>query len=344
MATFVKLTEVADWVEDLYEIQENDIVGWGPPDLAEDEGIPNLHAWQLGARTRILRALADAPVEGAVPASGFMLADTGELFRNNSGATISPTGTSAAALAAAGLVDTGLVSRALARGPVLALAPVFPQIETGDFRLAVTNAGGGSISVDPGQTWIWRGGRRIRADDLPTRTVVTVPLKTYHLVWHAPGTGTATPAATYPAGRLELVDMTALVEAAPQYDSRPDRMLIARIVTNGANAPTITRLANAASLEIGASISFLDATYQDDISPENITAGVDTPVNWSRRPKVALVGMTDITTAAGNDVFEGNSAIEINVVAMPLSRYTVRSVYARTQNGAAGIVRWQAWT
>lgn len=181
----------------------------------------------------------------------------------------------------------------------LRLNPVFPEVETPDGRLSLTDNGNGTLSLDAGQSWIWRGHRRIASDkfDATERTYATVADKTYHLRWHAPGTGTAMPEATYPNGRFELVDMT---EADPpeedaDHDTTFDRMLIARIMTNGANVPTVTALANKAALRavgtVTFSISAMDP-FEDSTRPEDIQNTTVT-LNWARKGFFKFVGSTD---------------------------------------------------
>ena len=131
---------------------------------------------------------------------------------------------------------------------------VFPEIETATNVLAITDNADGMITIDAAQTWLWRGMVRYSSDDfvLADRTLVHAANKTYHLNWHPSGIGIAVPKATYPNGRFELIDMTAAapVETDNNYDSTYDKMLIAKIVTDGANTPTITLLKNKAVMVI----------------------------------------------------------------------------------------------
>lgn len=136
---------------------------------------------------------------------------------------------------------------------------VFPEIETATNVLAITDNTNGTISIDAAQSWMWRGAILISSSDFSSgdRTLSHAASKTYHLRWNASGTGNATPAATYPRGRFEIVDMTAAspVETDTSYDSTYDRMVIAKIVTDGANTPTITLLKNKAVMVIDLNFS-----------------------------------------------------------------------------------------
>ena len=163
---------------------------------------------------------------------------------------------------------------------------VFPEIETADHRLAITDNADGTLTIDVAQTWLWRGMMRFGSDsfNLADRTVTTVSGKTYHLRWHAPGTGTAVPEATYPFGRFELADLTGAApgEIDPVYDSTYDDMLIARVVTDGGNVATITRYANAKNL-----ISSFSFTARGP-GGFGFWSQASVPYNWARTPHTAL--------------------------------------------------------
>jgi hypothetical protein len=147
----------------------------------------------------------------------------------------------------------------------LRLNLTYPEVETSDNRIVVTDNANGTITVAAGQSWIWRGHQRFSTDDflLADRTFATVANKVYHLRWHAPGTGTAIPEATYPKGRFELADMTAAApaESDASHDTTYDRALLAHLQTNGANVVTISALANAAELDLATALSgvFIEA-------------------------------------------------------------------------------------
>jgi hypothetical protein len=144
-------------------------------------------------------------------------------------------------------IDTmeALIAGLTDQAALLGAMRVFPEVESADNRLTFT-AGSAQVAVGAGQSWIWRGGRRLRSDELGTRTVAVTPGTTQLVYWDAPGTGTAVPAASHPAGRLTVT--TPASEADPIHDSSFDRMLVAQVVTSAAGAPTVTPLANAARL------------------------------------------------------------------------------------------------
>ncbi len=119
--------------------------------------------------------------------------------------------------------------------------PIYPEIDTATNKLAIT-ATTGQVVIDAGQAFRHRGHRVVNTTDTASgaRTFATSANKTYHLRWTwASGAGT-----------YSLVDMTAAspVETDASYDSSYDMMLIAKVVTNGANVPTVTALTNKAAL------------------------------------------------------------------------------------------------
>ncbi len=162
--------------------------------------------------------------------------------------------------------------------------PTYPEIQTADNRLALTDDGAGIVKVDTAQTWIWRGLIQLSADDfdLADRSFATAAKKTYHLRWNAPGTGNATAMTDWPNGRFELADLTGATPSEDDliYDSTFDRMLIARIVTDSANVATITTLINKALLNFSAPVHgvLILANAQNSRSEYSVD------LNWSRTP------------------------------------------------------------
>jgi hypothetical protein len=180
------------------------------------------------------------------------------------------------------------------------LQPLFPEIEAAGAVLTFSHASGSLVVGAAGQTWVHRGLRRFGIDQilLADRTFATVANKTYHVRWHAPGTGTATPAATYPNGRFELADLTGAspAEGDPSYDTTFDRMLVARVVTNGSNVATITALLNRARLDVLFNSTGSSTSYGSRSSVPRITGSV----NWSRQVKWRIE-MADADVGVDNE-------------------------------------------
>lgn len=178
-----------------------------------------------------------------------------------------------------------------------AFLPIFPEIETVDGKFALT-ASTGQIVINAGQTWIHRGAFQKSTDvyDPADRTFATVANKTYHLRWRWNGPSTA------PTFHLfDLADSGYNSAASPEthvkFDTTFDDMLIAKIVTNGANALTVTPLVNRAKLDQAVS-----NTDHQPLSPATLNVGtfggpsavpyftnpegVTHTLNWSRRPEI----------------------------------------------------------
>lgn len=181
----------------------------------------------------------------------------------------------------------------------IAFLPIFPEVQTTDGKLALT-ASTGQIVINAGQTWVHRGAFQKTTDDydLAARTFATVANKTYHLRWRWNGPLSA------PAFYLQdLADSgynpDADAETHIRFDTTFDDMLIAKIVTNGANALTVTALVNKAKLFqvvqfSGADIpgaTYIDTTPGDYMSPDGRpmftqSTGPTHTINWSRRPTI----------------------------------------------------------
>ena len=196
---------------------------------------------------------------------------------------------------------------------------IFPEIETADAKLLITDNADGTLTIDAAQTWLWRGVFRFSSDDinLAGRTVTTVANKTYHVRWHAPGTGTAALIETYPYGRIELVDMTGVspTEGDPSYDTTYDNMLVARIVTDGANASTITTFINRASLSFSSFLSVGPGYIGNSAFRSVFTA----TLNWARTPKVWNFSGAVYSNSPGSNTFVHGGANIPNGIS--ISRY-----------------------
>lgn len=154
--------------------------------------------------------------------------------------------------------------------------PIFPEIQTSDGRMNIISPGTGQVRVPGGVNFLHRG---IWLVTTTQTDIATDPSKTYHLRWN-------------PTDGIVLRDLASgtynpgtLPEADPSFDSTYDDMLIARIVTNSSNVPTITNLANRNRL-------FLTARKSG--TPANLGLGTlafsaSQDVNWARTPQMQVV-------------------------------------------------------
>lgn len=117
--------------------------------------------------------------------------------------------------------------------------PIFPEVTTNNGVINVTDLGTGNIRIPASATILHRG---IRTYTTVQTDLATVLSKTYHLRWN-------------PTDGFALKDLadtgynpTVAAETNAAFDSTYDDMLVARIVTNSSNVPTITNLINKARI------------------------------------------------------------------------------------------------
>ena len=156
---------------------------------------------------------------------------------------------------------------------VLPTLDEYPQIQTSDNKLMIT-PGLGEVVIDAAQLFVRRGLIGYSTDDydLDARSLPHVANKTYHVRW-SDGSG------------FEIKDLAdpgynppTLAETDPAFDSTYDDMLVARVVTDGGNAATVTRLANARRLAATAAVDLTALSA----SGWTALAGSDLALNWAR--------------------------------------------------------------
>jgi hypothetical protein len=113
--------------------------------------------------------------------------------------------------------------------------PIFPEIQTADGRLPIVSPSGGQVRVPSGYEFLYRGIFLVTTEQIDFATAAN---RIYHLRWN-------------PVDGFSLRDLadagynpTAAAETNAAFDSGYDDMLVARIVTNSSNVPTITNLVN----------------------------------------------------------------------------------------------------
>lgn len=211
--------------------------------------------------------------------------------------------------AATGGGDTSqflLVSQARAR------LPIFPDVP-GNGKITVSVPSAGNVRVDSGFTILHRGIYPVVTGDAldAARTFATVASKVYHLrVNLSTGVYSLNDLAggPYNPGALAETDSVA-------FDSKFDDMLIARVVTNGANVPTITTLANKYEL-LGSG--------QRSVSTTPATTDTYT-LDWARTPTtLGFSSLEESPLSAGNrDGGETNVRVTSTRYAMSVFSYAV---------------------
>lgn len=201
--------------------------------------------------------------------------------------------------------------------------PIYPEIKTGGGYFTVS-AITGQVTIDAGQQFVWRGGILHNTTDtvVGDRQFATVANKTYHLRWRYNG---GTPIYQL----LDLADISynpsAGSETATGFDSNYDDMLIARVVTNGANTPTVVPLLNidrhiVQGTAIGPKGTLGVNTAEGvgggaGVLPTAITQFQLIPLNFARKADAYLSVINDLDMAKAN---------EMNIGVMVLDRYQAR--------------------
>ena len=160
----------------------------------------------------------------------------------------------------------------------------------------------------------------------------TVASKVYHVRW------------AYPAG-YSLEDLSdpaynpsTLAETDASFDTTFDDMLIARVVTDSGNVPTITNLANTGRL---AETTVFEASTDPTGQTWATLPGSAVTLDWSRTPVVnqsSLMGVASNASIWGN--YSAGAGIAADVVlrdktANPVSRYgalDLEYIYEDSQN------------
>lgn len=246
--------------------------------LAVWSHLTQMLAWR-SAQSDLLLAF-DLTLSG-IPAGSVSVTETGALYLSPA----TPTRLGSLRLGTAPEVAAGVADGAVAVIPstlagVLALLPIYPEVETAGNLLTLA-AGSGTLIIGAGQTWLWRGHRRYSSDDylLAARTLAHSASKTYHLRWSGSGGFVLRDLAN------STYNPTAAGEDDPRFDTTYDDMLIARVVTSAGNVATVTGRANAVRLKAefastGPAYSILNESYQ---------YACTFSVNWARTPQLGSV-------------------------------------------------------
>jgi hypothetical protein len=180
----------------------------------------------------------------------------------------------------------GDVSQFVLFSQAQARLPIFPEVTTNGGVIAVTSPSTGTIRVPASATILHRG---IRTYTTAQTDFATTASKTYHLRWN-------------PTDGFSLKDLadtgynpTVSAETNAAFDSSYDDMLVARVVTNSSNVPTITNLKNKAVL--ADSLTLVGSAVANNGGNESRFAFASANYNWARTPINKAV--TD--TAVGNN-------------------------------------------
>ena len=229
--------------------------------------------------------------------------------------------------AATGGGDTSqflLISQARAR------LPIFPEIQSVDGKITCTSTGAGNVRIPAGTPFQHRG---IFPLVTSLQDFVTVASKTYHLRWN-------------PTDGFTLKDLadvaynpTVAAESNTGFDSTYDNMLVARVVTNAANAPTITNLVNRNVLKF--SYTRAPLVYSTNWSITGETNEIIT-YDFARTPMWVMNGFAE--SGINSPPANNNDGDETNLILNAASRYngSVAAWSFNAVNGRAGRPQYAA--
>jgi hypothetical protein len=159
--------------------------------------------------------------------------------------------------------------------------PIFPDVQTSDGSMGVTSPGTGQIRIPASKTFLHRG---IFPVTTSQTDIATNASKTYHLRWN-------------PTDGFQLKDLADITynpsvaaETSGIFDSTFDDMLVARVVTNSSNVPTITNLLNKVRLSSQTDLRKVLAGALDWTS----LADTAVTLNWARTPIIYQANLTEL--------------------------------------------------
>ncbi|MCD1264555.1 hypothetical protein B5M44_24105 [Shinella sumterensis] len=167
--------------------------------------------------------------------------------------------------------------------------PIFPEVQNANGHFGVITPATGQVRVPAGVNFLHRG---ISPYATVQTDLATDASKTYHLRWNK-------------TDGFSLKDLSSgaynpstLAEANAAFDSSFDDMLVARVVTNSSNVPTITNLVNKDRMAMQALIT---GTNGRDVGQNGARFDFDQAINWARTPKdfnfsLATIGANNINT------------------------------------------------
>lgn len=212
--------------------------------------------------------------------------------------------------------------------------PIYPESLESGYVIGLTDQGGGSILVDAGQEFLHRGWNKVATNDYSAgaRTLATSANKTYHVRWQYNG---GSPIFVIKDTADGAYNPGALAETNPAFDSDFDDMLIAKIVTDGSNNPTITSLKNAAELR-----TQIEWTGEMTSNKNNnhARASFSTTYNWARTPR-ASASMRFINYNNGQTNDE-DMAIHFGDLTVPVGSHSA-AWYGYVTGATAALTRYK---
>lgn len=159
--------------------------------------------------------------------------------------------------------------------------PIFPEVLTSDGKMGIITPTTGQVRIPAGVTFLHRGVYTVTTTQTDFSTSLS---KTYHLRWNS-----TSGFALKDLSDTAVYNPSALAETHSNFDSTYDDMLIARVVTNSSNVPTITNLINLSSLKKTADYR-LTLSGALNWTTRNTSS---TALEWARTPVIANVMLNE---------------------------------------------------
>lgn len=197
--------------------------------------------------------------------------------------------------------------------------PIFPEVQTTSGHFGVTSSTG-QVTVPAGVNFLHRG---ISPYTTALTNLATDASKTYHLRWNKTDGFTLKDLAS--AG----YNPSTVAESDSRFDSTYDDMLVARVITNSSNVPTVTNLVNRDRLKLATTksgaASALTPAYASSFT------GSET-INWARTPTTMFAGSVLTSGISGPGGLEYANTISDRIS----TRYTVGATVTSNWNEAMG--------
>ncbi|KQV28089.1 hypothetical protein ASC97_07000 [Rhizobium sp. Root1203] len=217
--------------------------------------------------------------------------------------------------AATGNADT---SAYLLTAQARARLPIFPEVLNTNGHFGVTSPATGQVRIPAGVSFQHRG-------IFPLTTVqtdfATDASKTYHIRWNPTDGFTLKDLAN------NVYNPAVVAETDSRFDSTYDDMLVARVITNSSNVPTITNLVNKDRLT-NLILDIQTLTRVTTSIGNWVVAYTSIPINWARTPK-----------ATGHMARVGYSTVLLKVPEEP-ALVLAGSATDNTGTATAGVTRY----
>lgn len=212
--------------------------------------------------------------------------------------------------------------------------PIFPDVLHADGHLNITSPSTGQVRVPAGRIFQHRGIFQVTTAQTDFATLSS---KTYHLRWN-------------PTDGFALKDLadtgynpSALAETNSAFDSTFDDMLVARIVTNSSNVPTITNLIN--KVRLVSQTTWRGALDHEVSSSWGTITGTAVSLNWARSPMfapiISLSGFRSNETGPTGSVTSGAAgnirALEIRLPSAGATRYAIPNLEYNYEDTAVNL-------